>query len=269
MVNLLASHLEYIYSADRDFREAWSRASPVDRADHIRTLLYLEHLASTLSATPQNLPRRHLNVARTLKDHFAVLPEKALPEIPSDVWIEVARNRQRLEALCRRELQRLSLLSRAADPSSPVTCYGSLASVHRNILDYAGRRRLDLWDLVRFRLVGANIQTVCTLSAAIWDMFGTRVVRCRNYYAQPRGDWNDPYRAVHFEIKVGGAYEPAFVELQVLTHTRESVGLMDHGLVHKRTVSYWGAQHEAWLRRISYAANILDAETIDDTGNDG
>jgi hypothetical protein len=42
MVNLLASHLEYIYSADRDFREAWSRTSPIDRAAHIRTLLYLE-----------------------------------------------------------------------------------------------------------------------------------------------------------------------------------------------------------------------------------
>jgi hypothetical protein len=82
MVNLLASHLEYIYSADRDFREAWSRTSPIDRAAHIRTLLYLEHLASTLGATPQNLPRRHLNVARTLKDHFAALPEKAFPEIP-------------------------------------------------------------------------------------------------------------------------------------------------------------------------------------------
>jgi hypothetical protein len=265
MVRLLASHLEYIYSTDRDFREAWCRASPVDRAYHVRTLLYLEHLASILDATPQNLLRRHLNVARTLKDHFAVLPEKAFPEIPSDVWIEAARNRPRLEALCRRELQRLSLLSRAADPTSPVTCYGCLksqASVQRNILDYAaGRRGLDLWDLVRFRLVAADIQTVRRLSAATWDMFGTRVVRCRNYYVQPRGDWSDPYRAVHFEIKVGGAYEPAFVELQVLTHTRESVGLMDHSLVHKRTVSYWGAQHEAWLRGISYAANILDAET--------
>jgi hypothetical protein len=99
-------------------------------------------------------------------------------------------------------------------------------------------------------------------------MFGARVVRCRNYYVQPRGAWGDPYRAVHFEIMVGGACEPAFIELQVLTHTRESVGLMDHSLVHKRTVSYWGAQHEEWLRGISYAANILDAETIDDIRND-
>jgi hypothetical protein len=273
MVKLLESHLEYIYSADRDFREAWSRASPIARAAHIRTLRYLERLASNLDATAQNLVRRHLNVTRTLKDHFAVLPEKVFPEIPSDAWIEVARNRQRLEALYRRELQHLSLLSRAAGASSTVTCYGSLksrASVQRNILDYAaGRRGLDLWDLVRYRLVAADIQTVRRLSAATWDMFGTRVVRCRNYYAQPRGDWSDPYRAVHFEIKVGGAYEPAFVELQVLTHTRESVGLMDHGLVHKRTVSYWGAQHEAWLRGISCAANILDAETIDHTGHDG
>ena len=266
MVKLLANHLEYIYSVDPEFRKAWSHTSPVTRAAHIRTLLHLEQLASNLNATAPNLARRHLNVARKLKDHFAVLPEKTFPEIPSDVWIEAARNRQRLEAQCRRQLRHLSLLSRAVDASSSVTCYGSVkshTSVQRNILDCAaGRRGLDLWDLVRFRLVASDIQTVSTLSAGIWDMFGTRVVRCRNYYAQPRGDWSDPYRAVHFEIKVGGVYEPAFIELQVLTHTRESVGLMDHSLVHKRTVPYWGAQHEAWLRGISYAANILDAETI-------
>src|SRR5258708_14725083 len=110
--------------------------------------------------------------------------------------------------------------------------------------------------LGRFRLVAADIQTVCRLSSAIWDMFGTRVVRCRNYYAQPRRAWSDPYRAVHFAIMVGGAYEPAFVELQVLTHTRESGGLVDHSLVHKRTVSYWGAQHSAWRPVIAYAPNI-------------
>jgi hypothetical protein len=266
MVKLLPNHLEYIYSVDREFRKAWSRTSATTRAGHIRTLLRLEQLSSNLNATAPNLARRHLSAARKMKDHFAVLPEKAFPEIPSDVWIEASRNRQRLEAQCRRELQHLSRLSRAVDASSCVTCYGSVkshASVQRNILDHAaGRRELDLWDLVRFRLVASDIRTVCTLSAAIWDMFGTRVVRCRNYYAQPRGDWSDPYRAVHFEIKVGGVYEPAFVELQVLTHTRESVGLMDHGLVHKRTVSYWGVRHEAWLRGISYAANILDAEMI-------
>ena len=266
MVKLLANHLEYIYSVDRGFRKAWSHTSPVTRAAHIRTLLRLEQLSSNLNGTAPNLARQHLSVARELKDHFAVLPEKTFPEIPSDVWIEAARNRLRLETQCRRDLQLLILLSRAVDASSVVTCYGSVkshASVQRNILDYAaGRRGLDLWDLVRFRLVASDIQTVCTLSSAIWDLFGTRVVRCRNYYAQPRGDWSDPYRAVHFEIKVGGIYEPAFVELQVLTHTRESVGLIDHSLVHKRTVSYWGTQHEAWLRGISYAANILDAEAI-------
>jgi hypothetical protein len=255
---------------NRDFRKAWSRKSPVTRAAHIRTLLCLEQLASKLDATAQNLMRRHWNVARKLKDHLAVLPEKPFPEIPADVWIDVAQNRQKLKALCRRELQHLSLLSRAAD--SPVACYGSVksqASVQRSILEYAaGRRGLDLWDLVRFRLVAADIQTVCRLGAAIWEVFGTRVVRCRNYYAQPRGAWSDPYRAVHFEIMAGGAYEPAFVELQVLTHTRESVGLMDHSLVHKRKLSFWGAQHEEWLRGISYAANILDAAAIDNTRND-
>jgi ppGpp synthetase/RelA/SpoT-type nucleotidyltranferase len=260
MVNLLASHLEYIHSADPDFRRAWSLTSPATRAAHLRTLRHLEHFAWGLNPAAQNLVHRHLNVARKLKDQFAVLPEKSFPEIPPDVWIEAAQNRQRLEALYRTELQHVSLMRRAA--SSPVTCYGSVksyASVQRNILDFAaGRRELDLWDLVRFRLVASDVQAVYKLSAAIWDMVGARLVRCRNYYAQPRGDWSDPYRAVHFEIKVGGAYEPAFVELQVLTHAREAVGLMDHGLVHKRTVSYWGAQHEAWLRGVSYAANILD-----------
>jgi hypothetical protein len=83
------------------------------------------------------------------------------------------------------------------------------------------------------------------------------VVRRRNYYLRPHEGSGDPYRAVHFELQ---DEENWLVEVQVMTALREAVGLIDHSLVHKRSTAFLEARHERWLKDLSYAANILDAE---------
>jgi ppGpp synthetase/RelA/SpoT-type nucleotidyltranferase len=131
--------------------------------------------------------------------------------------------------------------------------------VEQKIYEYwRGRAELDLWDLVRFRIVAVNIHGVWCLGVAMRELFGERVVRARNFYTRPKGP-DDPYRAVHFEIDLGTQGEPAYVEVQILTLNRDAVGLIDHGVIYKHAVACHEALDEEWLRSLSYAANIVDA----------
>jgi len=60
------------------------------------------------------------------------------------------------------------------------------------------------------------------------------------------------------ELRLGNEEAREFVEVQVLTMARDAIGMLDHTIMHC-TVEPSTARHEAWLRDISHAANIIDA----------
>jgi len=138
-----------------------------------------------------------------------------------------------------------------------VRLYGGLKSREAVLSRIAAHRNegtpLDLWDAVRFRLVVATLSDLDTAQLAVRRQF--RIVRCRNYYARPRGGPLDTYRAIHLEI---GISKHEFFELQILTDLRDAVGSIDHAFIHKRTVSFVSPEHRTWLQELSMTANILD-----------
>jgi hypothetical protein len=152
---------------------------------------------------------------------------------------------------------------RLAGHQDSVALYGNIKSrpvVERKIRDFSsGCAALDLWDLVRFRLVVTSIDSVERVSQLLWSSFGADLLRCRNYYVRPGEGWGDPYRAIHFELKVGTRSPAECVEIQVLTARRDAVGLIDHG-IHSKSSRYRDGKHECWLRSLSWTANIMDAE---------
>ncbi len=100
------------------------------------------------------------------------------------------------------------------------------------------------------------------MSRRLWSLFEPNVLRCRNYYVRPRQGWNDPYRGIHFILKIDGDSRPNCVEVQVLTVGRDPIGLVDHEFVHGKSSRYCDGRHERWLRHLSWTANLVDAECI-------
>ena len=56
--------------------------------------------------------------------------------------------------------------------------------------------------------------------------------------------WDDPYRAVHFALRVDTRDDTVIVEVQVLTLARDSVGLIDHAGVHDQAIPFLDWRHE-------------------------
>ena len=115
---------------------------------------------------------------------------------------------------------------------------------------------LDLFDSVRFRIVSPTIGGLVGLQRVLEDRFGNHTVRCRNYYFRPRRGQLDPFRAVHLCLQ---SDDEEFIEIQLLTASRESVGHLDHAFVHKRTIEFSSTAHAQWLAMLSWTANIEDA----------
>ena len=122
----------------------------------------------------------------------------------------------------------------------------------------------DLWDAVRFRIVAPDLGGLLVICRSLLEKFD--VDRVRNYYTRPRQGVDDPYRAIHFEIR---SAQVLFVEVQVMTALRDAVGVIDHALVHKRAAPFLNVEHRRWLLELSYAANVLDwhqAQTLAGAG---
>jgi len=65
---------------------------------------------------------------------------------------------------------------------------------------------------------------------------------------------------VHIEILDD---ESSFVEVQLLTETRDAVGAIDHSMVHSGKISAISSDHADWLGDFSKCANIPDAATAE------
>lgn len=116
----------------------------------------------------------------------------------------------------------------------------------------------DMWDVVRFRIVVPTICELRSAAIAVWSKWSYGVVRCRNYYMHPKfNDYNDPYRAIHFEIEILAG---RWVELQLLTEIRNTVGHLDFDMLFRKTIEPLSPEHLEWLWEFSLKSNIRDVQ---------
>ena len=120
-----------------------------------------------------------------------------------------------------------------------------------------GVQSLDLWDLIRVRVVAKTVIDAVAVAGALRGEYAGDIVRFRNYYARPRSE-NDLYRAIHVTVRE----RSRFVEVQLMTPSREAVCEVDHSVVFKGSLRPLSKLHFAWLRRLSLASNVRDAAEL-------
>jgi ppGpp synthetase/RelA/SpoT-type nucleotidyltranferase len=197
-----------------------------------------------------------MGIARKLT---ASITERDFPEQPpAKDWIRYSSNSQ--ATLITYKLAQRCLAALLANNHMPrARLYGGCKNrqaILRKICAFRmNHANLDLWDVVRFRIVTADLHSMVEVCQHLLRKFKKTVVRCRNYYSRPRNGADDPYRAIHFELQTDDGW---FVEIQVMTAMRESIGIIDHFLVHEKAAPYISDMHERWLLELSQAANSVD-----------
>lgn len=254
--------------ANRRFRPSWFYRNDATGDAYRQGLARIEQFRIALRSDWRDSLHPHALASGLLRSQFATLPERDFPEAPAaGAWIQLARDPARLRSLWHAG-QRLSTeILRLAALDGKALAYGCIkpqASVERKIRLYrTGRAELDLWDLVRFRIVVPTVHLAYRVAELVATVFVHKVERLRNYYQNPREGAGDAYRGVHFELRLPASDLPSFLELQVLTLGRDVVGKLDHGVVREKASGICLPREVAWLRYLSYAANILDAARLD------
>jgi len=259
--NKLRAHLDFLWSHDREFVERWTQLSPLMRIEYRRIFLRLEQW-SLINCDCHPTWQEFFGSAdvgagcscQASDINFVRRPE------PNRL-ITVATDSERVNhvlGLWRGRLQRFL----DAHRQLRARMYGGIkkpSAVRDKIRHYCmGLGDLDLWDLVRFRIVVHDLNELQRIAASFQSAFGSEIIRCRDYYHRPRND-NCPYRAVHFELE-NAPFE--YAEVQLLTLTRDALGLLDHALVHKRSLRFLDAAHERWWSTYSHLANLVEKRHV-------
>ncbi|MEM7792109.1 MAG: hypothetical protein AAF546_11960 [Verrucomicrobiota bacterium] len=177
-------------------------------------------------------------------------------------WIDIVRSQALKQQLYNNGLKLISeFINRTGRKARLLGGIKTDESIRRKIRQQGeegnmARAVLDLWDVVRFKIVLRDLPDVLFVAEEFWREFFDGVVRCRNYYYLPRNnDVNDPYRAVHFEL---ADEDGSIIEVQVCSVSRDAVSLLDHPYSFKKILPYKNDEHECWLRTLSVKANLLE-----------
>jgi hypothetical protein len=257
----LKLHIDYLLLADPQFPKAIRKLNAEGWRLRLRLLNWIEGRRLTLAQDGQERQTAQVTTALGTPNPVAIIRERDFPcQPPAARWIASSLNADRALVTCRRVSGRLvKFLQRCSVPG--IGFYGGLKTQEAIVEKIASFKsngaELDLWDVVRFRIVTPDLHGLFTVCSQLLGEFDSEVVRRRNYYLRPRERFDDPYRAVHFELREEA---DRFVEIQVMTSLREAVGMVDHSLVRKRSTAFIDAQHKRWLMDLSHAANMMDAE---------
>jgi Region found in RelA / SpoT proteins len=268
MLARLKLHLDYLFWADPHFRlavrdlnsDAWRRC--------LRLLCKAEVRRLTLADSGKELQAPPVTAGLAMRQIVEDLSEQGFPDPPAAAgWIASSLNAEGALRSYRRVSARLAkFLYRCSLPA--LGFYGGVKAeqaILKKIAPFKSNGvELDLWDVVRFRIVTPDLHGLFAVCSQLLGEFDPEVVRCRNYYLRPRDD--DEYRAVHFELR---DEEDGFVEVQVMTALREAVGMVDHSLVRQRAMPFIDGQHQQWLKDLSRAANTIDSESKCGVGGEG
>jgi hypothetical protein len=252
----LNSHIETLVRQDANFASYWSSLTG-------EALASLREMWSAVEAEDIT-GSQYESAIDTTKRWFVRIQEKEFQysKIPND-WMHLVRSEDAKRQLYERSMARLSEFALLSGIEG-FRVYGGIkpeASLDRKILESRQGNAvqvnlLDLWDVVRFRIVAKDLDSLLELGVKFWEWHFDDILRCRNYYYRPRlGHSDDAYRAVHFELADN---EEWMVEVQLMTHCREAVGRLDHAFLFKKTLSFIDEQHRKWLTDLSKKANVYE-----------
>ena len=201
--------------------------------------------------------------------YLSCIPQKDLDygRRPPD-WPEFVADHQAKNDLFRISEDDLKRFFKERIKDGSVRLYGGLkpetsldANLGKMKHGTSARQRLrDTWDVVRFRVVTRDLSLLRDVGIDLWQGYLDEIVRCRNYYLQPKGDSIlDSYRALHFEIEI---IPQRWIELQVLTEARDIVGYLDYSVSFKMLLPPLGNGHLRWLQDFSLKANVFDYQAI-------
>ena len=270
-IETLNAHIERVVKGDRYFEDFWKRQSEMRRAAYRRTWEEIEDIDSVGG---DHLVRECVECFDLTKRYFVRIQEREFlyHRIPDD-WALFVRNINAKRRLFQESLIRLESLVKLAGLDDVAVIYGNIKdddSLERKLRSVKTGTTLqanimDLWDIVRFRVVVPDLGYLMQLSLSVWERYFDQVLRCRNYYFRARnGDASDPYRAIHFELANDWGH---VIELQLMTKRREAVSLLDHAALFKGTLRSFGEEAEKWLREFSAKGNVLDAREWFEGGN--
>jgi hypothetical protein len=251
---------DYIRAWDSDYRAWESRLTADAYTRRVARMREVNKLAATLPSGERN-PRRaarfRAELAESLKICMAGVPDSNFEFQPDTrYWLKLAADEPRNQALLRETISRVTrALGRGY--KVPADVYGNLKAPRSVSAKVAAVRvagePLDLWDLCRLRIVPETLHGVSAIAAILKQECEREVLRIRNYYTNPRSS-NSLYRAVHLILSGGGG----FVEIQIMTVSREVVCQLDHAVAFKRSLAPLDGEHTSWLERMSLAANLHD-----------
>jgi ppGpp synthetase/RelA/SpoT-type nucleotidyltranferase len=253
----LERHVEYLARADDQIPSSLTQG----RCSLPGLLSRVERRRLSLTEDPPAFRLAYAQARQMAAEYLAGIAEIDFPPPPRpEEWIARSLDGVNMQQTYRRARLEFERFLRAGNVPG-VRLSGGVKDRAAVLRKIAAREiqegALDLWDNVRLRMIAPDLHGVVLLSSGLLRKFGGRVVRVRNYYVRPRQGRNDPYRAVHFEVR---GDDGQFVEMQVMTALREALGVIDHILVHRRAVPFLNHRHEQWLMELSQTANIIDAE---------
>ena len=208
MMSLVEKYADGLLKKDRYFEQFWKCQSTEQRDDYIDRWRKLEFFANK---SKRELEDQHLAAHARTKRWLCLVQESVFmySRVPNH-WGLVADDREIQRRIYERNLRRLRRLIERLGVNNKVRVYGGLKpyeSIRRKMMESKDgnaiqRRVLDLWDLVRYRIVAEDLQILLRIGVGIWQDRFEDVIRCRNYYYHPRGgDPSDAYRAIHFELQ--------------------------------------------------------------------
>jgi hypothetical protein len=264
--NKFDQHIEYLLRVDQFFIHFWDRLDSAGRS----AFFNLHRTVEAVSVDDwQSILDRHRAASERTKRFFLPIQEKdfAYPHVAPD-WSAFVRNAKAKNSLYEYSLNMLQAFISRGGFQCLVVVYGGIksdASIDRKLgFEREGtslqQKTTDLWDVVRFRVVTTDLLTLREVGLRLWETFFEKLMRCRNYYYRPKHNYeDDPYRAVHFELEpVPGR----MIEIQLISRVREAMSMMDHSLYFKRDNPFLSKEHEDWLLRHMWKANILDAYSL-------
>jgi len=252
---MLRSHLDYLLEHDVWFKKLWRESAPSARAAFIQSALRINR-ASEAPEVETRFRLSHAKARRVL----LVVPERNLvrSQITRD-WNTFATDLDAKNEILRLGFETLYRFIEMSGLKHFTRIYGGLKDTSAIQTKPDEPREpgdlVDLWDVVRFRIVVPDLKMLIKVSLALWNSFLERVVKCRNYYSRSKMlAAPHPYNAIHFQLPV----EDRMAEVQIMSRHQETIAFLDHAISFKKSIIPMSEEHSTWLERIRLGALLVD-----------
>lgn len=256
------AHLDYLLEKDQDFINYWHGLNQVQKNEFLITLKNIESFGKGF--TNKTIDQNHYKVFRDTKKSLLHIPnfDIYLSRIPSN-WKYLIRNETEKKQLYFDSLTILSKFLTAKKLGRSTYLYGGIKSdmslskkIGINYHPTNGYNLLDIWDVVRFRIVSEDLHVLLKVGISLWEEYTDKIIKCRNYYFIPkRSNPNYHYRGVHFELEI---LPNKIIEIQLITKYRDIVSHLDHSIKFKREINFFNDDHEVWLDNLLKLTNIYE-----------